>query len=62
VILARSDDLAISTLSKLIDKSASWIESFMDAYDGLPNSHTSISGHVMGFNIRKHFPPNKDLI
>lgn len=60
VVLSRSDDLVISTLATLIDRPAKWIESFIDAYNGQSNSHTSISGYVMGSNIRKHFPPNKD--
>lgn len=58
--LDRSDDVIISTLAGLVDRPAKWIESFVDAYNGQSNSHTSISGYVMGSNIRKHFPPNKE--
>lgn len=60
LVLSKSDDLVISTLSSLVDRPAKWLESFIDAYNGQANSHTSISGYVMGSNIRKHFPPNKD--
>ncbi len=60
VQLQKSDDVATSTLAVLLDRSASWIESFLDAYSGGSNAHTSINGYVMGVNMRKHFPPFKE--
>jgi len=56
--LSRSDDLLISTLSNLFNKPAKWVSSFLLGYSGESNSSTSISGYVMGSNLRAHFPPD----
>ena len=58
--LNKSDDVLISTLAGLLDRPEKWVQSFIDAYNGQSNSHTSINGYVMGSNMRRHFIPNKD--
>lgn len=49
----KNDDMAISTLSKTLGKKVSWIESFQDAWMGLDNRHTSITGFLFGAELNR---------
>jgi len=55
--LRKNDDVVISTLSKVLDRKVSWIQSFQDGWVGIDNRHTSITGYLLGSELKKKYFP-----
>ena len=47
------DDLAVATLSNMFSRYAGWVKSFQIGILGKSNSGTSISGYLMGCEVKK---------
>lgn len=52
----KNDDIAISTLSKVLERKVSWIQSFQDGWMGFDNRHTSITGFLLGAELNRKYP------
>ena len=47
------DNLAIATLANVFEKSSGWVRSFQYSMSGQKNAGNSISGYVVGAEVRK---------
>lgn len=53
---AGHDDINVATLCRLLDRKSGWVLSFQDGWYGRSNNSCSITGYVMGRNLRiKHY-------
>jgi hypothetical protein len=58
------DDLAVATLANLFKRHTGWVKSFQIGILGQSNSGTSISGYLMGREVKKKLclPPTETIL
>jgi hypothetical protein len=59
--VAYDDNESVSTVVKLLAKSAGWVRSFQHGYYGKANQFTSITGYLLGRKLRLKYLDEKAL-